>query len=164
MRLPSLRDPDADRLGAQSPGRQQWWLRCSWLQKLDLAKILLVDKSVDMRPNESTLAPVYIYLQWISTGSIGCVEGGGHYRPNRHAELARVMFRSLEWVIGGAKSTPIERLTARRMQVCAPCAQSGQCHFSCSSEVSLLAPTTQSIRQRSCVLCFACVCCFTRGA
>ena len=91
---------------------------CSWLQKLDLAKELIVDDSKDMRPGEGILAPVYIYLQWITTGSIGCVEGGGHYRPNRHAELAKIMFRSLEWVIGGANSTAIERTTARRLQVC----------------------------------------------
>ena len=36
----------------------------------------------------------------ISTGAIPCVEGGGHFRPNRHAELARDMFRALERVIG----------------------------------------------------------------
>ena len=38
--------------------------------------------------------------QMISTGAIPCVEGGGHYRPNRHAELARDMFKALERVIG----------------------------------------------------------------
>lgn len=31
--------------------------------------------------------------QWMATGAIPCVEGGGHHRPNRHAELARTMFR-----------------------------------------------------------------------
>ena len=41
-----------------------------------------------------------VRLQMISTGAIACVEGGGHFRPNRHAELARDMFRALERSIG----------------------------------------------------------------
>lgn len=69
-----------------------------------------------MRPELDALAAVYIYLQWIMTGSIVCVEGGGHYRPNRHAELAKVMFRSLEWVSGDNSCSDMERWTARRMQ------------------------------------------------
>jgi hypothetical protein len=32
-------------------------------------------------------------LQWITTGAIPCVEGGGHYRPNHHARLAQQIFR-----------------------------------------------------------------------
>lgn len=31
--------------------------------------------------------------QWLATGAIECVEGGGHHRPNRHAELSRMIFR-----------------------------------------------------------------------
>lgn len=81
-----------------------------------------------MRPDLATLAPVYVYLHWISTGSIACVEGGGHYRPNRHAELAKIMFRSLEWVVGDNARSPLERLTARRMQVRCSC----PCHCSAS--------------------------------
>lgn len=69
-----------------------------------------------MRPDLDALAAVYIYLQWIMTGSIVCVEGGGHFRPNRHAELAKVMFRSLEWVSGDSRRSDMERWTARRMQ------------------------------------------------
>ena len=38
--------------------------------------------------------------QFISTGAIECVEGGGHYRPNKHAELARDIFRALERMLG----------------------------------------------------------------
>ncbi|CAI5517784.1 unnamed protein product [Closterium sp. Naga37s-1] len=37
-----------------------------------------------------------IYLQWINTGQIPCVEDGGHRRPNRHAEISRRIFRWLE--------------------------------------------------------------------
>lgn len=89
---------------------------CSWLQKLELAKDILVERAAEMRPELDALAAVYIYLQWIMTGSIVCVEGGGHYRPNRHAELAKVMFRSLEWVSGDNSCSDMERWTARRMQ------------------------------------------------
>jgi hypothetical protein len=32
-------------------------------------------------------------VQWITTGAIPCVEGGGHYRPNHHARLAQQIFR-----------------------------------------------------------------------
>ena len=85
-----------------------------------MAKQLIVDKSEDMRPTLDTIAPVYIYLHWISTGCIECVESGGHYRPNKHAELSRIMFRSLEWVAGDNARLPMERVTARRMQVRPP--------------------------------------------
>lgn len=36
------------------------------------------------------------FSQWINTGQIVCVEGGGHHRPNKHAEIARQIFRHLE--------------------------------------------------------------------
>ena len=55
------------------------------------------------------------WLQWISTGAIPCVEGGGHFRPNRHAELAKIIFRSLEWVIGDETASKEAALVARRM-------------------------------------------------
>jgi hypothetical protein len=93
---------------------------CSWLQKLEVAKELLVERAPDMRPGLEALAPVYIYLQWIATGSIACVEGGGHFRPNRHAGLGKLMFRSLEWVAGDGGRSDIERMTACRMQVPLP--------------------------------------------
>ena len=54
-------------------------------------------------------------LQWISTGAIPCVEGGGHFRPNRHAELSKIIFRSLEWVIGEDSSSRAAALVARKM-------------------------------------------------
>ena len=54
-------------------------------------------------------------MQWISTGAIPCVEGGGHFRPNRHAELAKIIFRSLEWVIGDENASKEAALVARRM-------------------------------------------------
>lgn len=35
-------------------------------------------------------------MQWINTGQISCFEDGGHHRPNRHAEISRLIFRELE--------------------------------------------------------------------
>ncbi|GAB4819879.1 hypothetical protein N2152v2_006925 [Parachlorella kessleri] len=74
----------------------------SWLGKLAVLKRLLVDSAPRQRPDLDAVASAYIYTQWISTGAIPCVESGGHQRPNRHAELSRLMFRSLEWVIEDA--------------------------------------------------------------
>lgn len=55
-------------------------------------------------------------LQWINTGAIECKEGGGHYRPNKHAELARSIFKSLERAIGDAEAHPLLHLMARKTQ------------------------------------------------
>lgn len=51
----------------------------SWLQKLKFLKELLARPSFDL-PNLDTLAAAAIYLSWISTGAVECIEGGGHYR------------------------------------------------------------------------------------
>ena len=47
----------------------------------------------EQRPRLDALATAYVYMQWMATGAVACVEGGGHHRPNRHAELARTIFR-----------------------------------------------------------------------
>ncbi|PSC69113.1 water chloroplastic [Micractinium conductrix] len=89
----------------------------NWLAKLGVVKELLVDQAHAQRPDLDALAHAYIYMQWIATGALECVEGGGHHRPNRHAELARMVFRSLEWVIGEQGHTsPMVALTGRRLQ------------------------------------------------
>lgn len=93
----------------------------SWLQKLSMMKSVLVDEAPRLRPSESTLTPAYVYLQWVSTGAIPCVEGGGHYRPNHHANLAQLMFRSLEWAIEEAPGKcKTQALVARRLQTKIP--------------------------------------------
>ena len=55
-----------------------------------------------------------VHAQYISTGAIECVEGGGHYRPNKHAELARDIFRALERLLGDPGSPRELRLLARK--------------------------------------------------
>jgi phosphoglucan, water dikinase len=71
----------------------------NWLAKLGVAKRVLVDEADRARPGMDALAGAYVYLQWITTGAVACVEGGGHYRPNHHAKLSQEIFKSLEWVI-----------------------------------------------------------------
>uniref|UniRef100_A0A383WH22 CBM20 domain-containing protein n=1 Tax=Tetradesmus obliquus TaxID=3088 RepID=A0A383WH22_TETOB len=71
----------------------------NWLKKLEVAKTVLVDEAVRARPSVEALAAGFVYLQWVTTGAIACVEGGGHYRPNHHARVAQHIFRSCEWAI-----------------------------------------------------------------
>lgn len=61
-----------------------------------------------------------IYLKWINTGQIPCFEGGGHHRPNRHAEISRVIFRELERIYSSKDVTPHELLVIRRVHPCLP--------------------------------------------
>lgn len=65
----------------------------NWLSKLGVAKELLVDSAPRLRPDLDALIHGFVYLQWVSTGAIACVEGGGHYRPNHHAKLGQQIFR-----------------------------------------------------------------------
>lgn len=66
--------------------------RFSWLAKIEAAKTLLVDRAPDKKPELDALAAAYVYLQWIATGAIQCVEGGGHHRPNRHGERIKHLY------------------------------------------------------------------------
>ncbi len=52
-----------------------------------------MDKSQRARPDLQQLAAAHVYLTWVNNGALECVESGGHYRPNHHAELAKTMFR-----------------------------------------------------------------------
>ena len=91
----------------------------NWLGKLKLAKKVLVDEAPRMRPDLEALAYAFVYLTWVASGTIPCVESGGHYRPNHHARIAQMTFRSLEWVIGDKPSSP-EALIARRLHTKIP--------------------------------------------
>lgn len=91
----------------------------NWLKKLELARDVIVDRDCGMRPGLEAIASSFVYLTWVSNGSIRCVEGGGHHRPNHHARLSMMIFRSLEWIIGERAGTP-DALFARRMQTRIP--------------------------------------------
>lgn len=101
-----------------------------------------MESAESMRPSMDALAPTYVYMQWITTGAIACVEDGGHHRPNKHAELAKIMFRSLEWVAGDSRKMDIERWIARRMSVLPPSACLCMLHLAlylpCSSANSII--------------------------
>jgi hypothetical protein len=62
----------------------------------------------------NALIAVLAWAQFISTGAIECVEGGGHYRPNKHAELARDIFRALERLLADPASAREPKLLARK--------------------------------------------------
>lgn len=91
----------------------------NWLNKLELTKKLLVDDAPRMRPESDTLACVYVYLTWVATGALACVESGGHHRPNHHANIAKSAFRSLEWVTED-RAGQSDALVARRIQTKLP--------------------------------------------
>lgn len=91
----------------------------SWLNKLSLAKKLLVDDAPMWRPDQVTLAHAFVYLSWVATGALACVDAGGHRRPNHHADLSKITFRTLEWVVGERAGQP-DSLLARRLQTRLP--------------------------------------------
>ncbi|KAK9289169.1 hypothetical protein L1049_017643 [Liquidambar formosana] len=67
----------------------------NWWQKLEVVRELLVG-SLETGDRLEALICSSIYLKWINTGQIPCFEGGGHHRPNKHAEISRLIFRELE--------------------------------------------------------------------
>lgn len=99
----------------------------NWLAKLGVARRLLVEAAPRMRPDADALAAAFVYLSWVNSGALACVEGGGHHRPNHHARAAQQIFRSLEWAIeedrprGAADVAPrLRALLARRLQLRLP--------------------------------------------
>ena len=61
--------------------------RCrSWREKLDFVRGLLARK--DRALSADQLVDVALYLQFLNTGEIVCVEDGRHFRPAHHARIA----------------------------------------------------------------------------
>ena len=58
----------------------------SWREKLDFARGLLVRDKPVLTPD--LLADLAIYLRFLGTGEIACVEDGRHFRPAHHARIA----------------------------------------------------------------------------
>ena len=65
-------------------------------------------------PNRAAEQGWVCAVQFISTGAIECVEGGGHYRPNKHAELSRDIFKALERLLEKRDTAQEVRLLARK--------------------------------------------------
>ncbi|KRH36357.2 hypothetical protein GLYMA_10G298000v4 [Glycine max] len=67
----------------------------NWWRKLDIVRDIIAG-SLQGEDRLEALLYSAIYLKWINTGQISCFEDGGHHRPNRHAEISRLIFRELE--------------------------------------------------------------------
>ncbi|XP_050236543.1 phosphoglucan, water dikinase, chloroplastic isoform X2 [Mercurialis annua] len=91
----------------------------NWRKKLEVVSELLVG---NLQSADRLEALIYsaIYLKWINTGQIPCFEDGGHHRPNRHAEISRLIFRELERISYRKDTSPKEILVIRKIHPCLP--------------------------------------------
>ncbi|KAL8162946.1 hypothetical protein V2J09_014435 [Rumex salicifolius] len=86
----------------------------NWWRKLDVVREL-IGASLDSKDRLEALVYAAIYLKWISTGQIPCFEDGEHRRPNRPAEISRLIFRELEKIAYRKDVSPQEMLVIRRI-------------------------------------------------
>lgn len=91
----------------------------NWWKKLELVRGLL-SEPVDDQSRLDALICSAIYLKWIYTGQISCFEDGGHYRPNKHAEISRHIFRELEKMYYIKGTSPEDVLVIRKIHPCLP--------------------------------------------
>jgi phosphoglucan,water dikinase len=89
----------------------------SWFQKL---AVVANEIGIGREITRDKLAACATYLQWISTGTIKCVESGGHRRPNGPAMVGRGIFISMEQIQGamyrhGTDLGEVERAVMRRI-------------------------------------------------
>ncbi|KAH9621785.1 hypothetical protein KSS87_017544 [Heliosperma pusillum] len=91
----------------------------NWWRKLEVVRELVVG-SLDNKDRLEALTLSAIYLKWINTGQIPCFEDGGHHRPNRHAEISRLIFRELERISGRNDASPQEMLVIRKIHPSLP--------------------------------------------
>ncbi|WOL14413.1 phosphoglucan, water dikinase, chloroplastic [Canna indica] len=90
----------------------------NWWRKLEVVRELLMD-NIDGNLLEALIYSA-IYLKWINTGQIPCFEDGGHRRPNRHAEISRLIFRELERIHYMKNSSSQDVLVIRKIHPCLP--------------------------------------------
>ncbi|KAK6115543.1 hypothetical protein DH2020_007812 [Rehmannia glutinosa] len=91
----------------------------NWWRKLEVVRDLVVENIEDEKRLEA-LTYSAIYLKWINTGQIPCFEDGGHHRPNRHAEISRLIFRELERISSRKDTSLQEILVIRKIHPCLP--------------------------------------------
>eukprot|EP00897_Mesotaenium_endlicherianum_P010694 jgi/Mesen1/9653/ME000671S09008 len=87
----------------------------NWWRKLEVVKELVQGKQESGAELLDALVHSAIYLQWINSGQIVCVEDGGHHRPNKHAEISRHIFRSLERLTSTKGVSPEEVMVIRKI-------------------------------------------------
>jgi len=89
----------------------------SWFEKLAVvANQIGIGKEI----TRDKLSACATYLRWVSTGTIKCVESGGHRRPNGPAKVGRGIFISLEQIQGamyrhGTDLSEVERVLMRHV-------------------------------------------------
>ncbi|PKA66121.1 Phosphoglucan, water dikinase, chloroplastic [Apostasia shenzhenica] len=86
----------------------------NWWRKLEVVRSLLVGNCIE------PLTYLAIYLKWINTGQIPCFEDGGHHRPNRHAEISRIIFCELERMTYAKNTSFKDVLVIRKIHPCLP--------------------------------------------
>ncbi|CAM0912375.1 unnamed protein product [Alopecurus aequalis] len=91
----------------------------NWWKKLELVRGLL-SEPVDDQSRLDALICSAIYLKWIYTGQISCFEDGGHYRPNKHAEISRQIFREIEKMYYRKGISAEDVLVIRKIHPCLP--------------------------------------------
>lgn len=91
----------------------------NWWRKLEGVRELVVESTNGAERLEALVFSA-IYLKWINTGQIPCFEDGGHHRPNRHAEISRLIFRELERISSRKDTSPQELLVIRKIHPCLP--------------------------------------------
>ncbi|CAA7017203.1 unnamed protein product [Microthlaspi erraticum] len=91
----------------------------NWWRKLEMVREVIVG-SLEREERLKALIYSAVYLKWINTGQIPCFEDGGHHRPNRHAEISRLIFRELEHICSKKDATAEEVLVARKIHPCLP--------------------------------------------
>ncbi|XP_023526016.1 phosphoglucan, water dikinase, chloroplastic-like isoform X2 [Cucurbita pepo subsp. pepo] len=91
----------------------------NWWRKLEVVRELLVE---NVHAEECLESLIYsaIYLKWINTGQIPCLEDGGHHWPDRHAETSRIIFRELERSLSKKDISPQASLVVRKIHPCLP--------------------------------------------
>ncbi|KAG0485880.1 hypothetical protein HPP92_009959 [Vanilla planifolia] len=93
----------------------------SWWRKLEVVRTLVaLARNVEHEDRLEALVYSAIYLKWINTGQIPCFEDGGHHRPNRHAEISRLIFCDLERMSCGKNNFSKDVLVIRKIQTCLP--------------------------------------------
>ncbi|ESQ32164.1 hypothetical protein EUTSA_v10003634mg [Eutrema salsugineum] len=91
----------------------------NWWRKLEMVREVIVG-SLEREERLKALIYSAVYLKWINTGQIPCFEDGGHHRPNRHAEISRLIFRELEHICSKKDATAEEVLVSRKIHPCLP--------------------------------------------
>lgn len=67
----------------------------SYLEKLRLVERILLEHETKDGVGVENLAAAYVYLSFIRSGAIKCLENGRHFRPNHHAAVAQRLFSGL---------------------------------------------------------------------